>query len=194
MFVFCGLQEDFVRVITGKARGKRLATVEGLDVRPTVDRVKEAVFSMIHFEIENAVVLDLFAGSGQLGIEALSRGARYAVFVDNGRSSQAVILENLRHTGLTKDARVVSMDARAYLKTETRTFDFAFLDPPYASGLIGEVLPELVKRMNPTGAIICETLKTIDLPESAGDFSIYREYRYGRTKVIVYRAKDVTEI
>ena len=97
-----------MRVITGIAKGKRLDTLEGMDVRPTTDRVKEGMFSSIQFDLENTLVLDLFAGSGQLGIEALSRGARSAVFVDNSKKSLEVVKANLEKTNLTDKAMTVS--------------------------------------------------------------------------------------
>ena len=104
-----------MRVITGTARGRKLKTLEGMDVRPTTDMVKEAVFSIVQFQVPCASVLDVFAGSGQMGIEALSRGAARAVFVDNSRASQAVIRENLAATGLAKQARVIADDAVSFL-------------------------------------------------------------------------------
>jgi 16S rRNA G966 N2-methylase RsmD len=123
-----------MRVITGTARGRRLIAPQGTDTRPTSDRVKEAIFSIIQFEIEQADVLDLFAGSGQLGIEALSRGARTAVFVDSAREAQEAIRANLAATGLAERARIVAGDAAAYLTGTQEKFDILLLDPPYRRG------------------------------------------------------------
>ena len=124
-----------MRVITGTARGRKLAALEGLEVRPTTDMVKEAMFSILQFEVEGANVLDLFAGSGQLGIEALSRGAAGAVFVDQRRDAASLIRDNLKLTGLEDRARVVCGDAAAFLSSAGEKFGLIFIDPPYAANL-----------------------------------------------------------
>ncbi len=148
---------DKMRVITGTARGKRLATREGDAVRPTPERVKEALFSIIQFEVEGRRVLDLFAGSGQLGIEALSRGAREAVFVDSSRESAAVRCGKMWNpAALRTTPRIENMDFAAFLMRAEKPFDLAFLDPPYRTGLLQRALPLVVAHMNPGGTIICE--------------------------------------
>lgn len=182
-----------MRVITGSARGRRLQTPEGLDVRPTTDQVKEAMFSIIQFEVEGAMVLDLFAGSGQLGIEALSREARFAVFVDQSRAAQEVIRQNLQTTGLAHQSRVVAMDSLAFLASAKDTFDIALLDPPYHQGILDKALPLLAAHMSPGGIILCETARDETLPEAAGDFRIKKEYRYGKIKLTAYRIPDAEE-
>ena len=181
-----------MRVITGTARGRRLRTLEGNDVRPTTDRVKEAVFSVIQFDIEGRRILDLFAGSGQMGIEALSRGAVEAVFVDSSPDSIAVVRENLKTCGLNRAAVVIQGDASAYLapRTGRREFDYAFLDPPYGRGILQSLLPAVASVIKPGGAIICESPCEEELPETVGEFAIDREYRYGRIKVTFYRVPD----
>ncbi|MBR5559207.1 MAG: 16S rRNA (guanine(966)-N(2))-methyltransferase RsmD [Oscillospiraceae bacterium] len=176
-----------MRVITGTARGRKLQTLPGLDVRPTTDQVKEAIFSTIQFEVEGSLFLDLFAGSGQMGIEALSRGARFCVFVDSSRQAQDVIRDNLASTGLAKQSRVAAMDSLGYLTTAAEQFDIAFLDPPYNQGLIPKALPLLAPKMTPGGVILCEHQKGEELPETAGEFKIYRTYRYGKVMVTAYR-------
>lgn len=176
-----------MRVITGIARGRKLETLPGLAVRPTTERVKEAVFSAIQFEIESAFVLDLFAGSGQLGIEALSRGARTCVFVDAARESTEVVKRNLTHCGLMSSARVVMMDALAYLRSCRDTIDIALLDPPYQKGILDEALPMLVPHMNEGGVILCETDEREELPEQVGDFKVVRTYHHSTTKITMYR-------
>ena len=125
-----------MRVITGSAKGRRLFTLEGDDVRPTTDKVKEAIFSIIHFDIDGSAVLDLFSGSGQLGIEALSRGAKHCTFVDMARESVKVTTENVKNTGFSEKASILNTDSIGYLKTCRLTFDIALLDPPYRKGLI----------------------------------------------------------
>ena len=177
-----------MRVITGTAKGKRLVTPEGRDVtRPTGDKVKEGIFSSIQFLIEEADVLDLFAGSGQLGIEALSRGARSCVFVDSAKVAQKCITENLKNCGFTDVAKLKTGDALMYLSSAFERFDIAFLDPPYAAEQLPVVLPAVSKVMRPGGIVLCETAKTIDLPEKAGNLVKTKEYRYGSTKVLMYK-------
>lgn len=176
-----------MRVITGTARGRKLATLEGADVRPTTDMVKEAMFSIIQFEVEGARVLDLFSGSGQLGIEALSRGAAYCTFVDQSRRSQEVTRENLQTTGLHKNSKVTAMDAASFLGSTRETFDIALLDPPYDKGILNDLLPKVAEKMAEHGAIICESRNHEQLPERAGDFVMKKAYRYGQIKLTLYR-------
>ena len=180
-----------MRVISGKARGVVLKTPEGLQTRPTADRVKEALFSIIQFDLPGAVVLDLFGGTGQLGIEAISRGARRCVFVDSSRQSVNIVRENLEHCRLSDRARVLQSDALAYLAGCGEKFDIALLDPPYYAGLLEKILPALSGKMNVGGVIICETASDISLPEEAGDFTKRREYRYGRVVLTLYRHRSI---
>jgi len=179
-----------MRVITGSARGRKLLAPDGMKVRPTSEMAKEAIFSILHFEVEQAFVLDLFAGSGQLGIEALSRGARFCVFVDQLRESQEVVRQNLQSTGLAANARVAAMDSLAFLSTTNDRFDIALLDPPYEQGLIERALPLLVPKMTEGGIIVCETAKNETLPEQVEDYKQYREYRYGKIKITTYRREE----
>ena len=182
-----------MRVITGTARGRKLNTLEGLDVRPTTDQVKEAMFSIIQFEVEGAAVLDLFAGSGQLGIEALSRGAQLAVFVEQSRKAQEVVRQNLLATKLAEHSRVTAMDAIAYLQGCRDHFDIALLDPPYRSGLLQKALPLLAPKMTPGGVILCESALDEELPQKVGAFKIKKQYRYGRIKLTAYRIPAETD-
>ena len=176
-----------MRVITGVAAGKPLDTLEGLDVRPTVSRVKEALFSSIQFEIPGSTVIDLFAGSGQLGLECLSRGARRAVFVDNSKRSLDIVRRNLEKCSLQSSAQLVNSDSISYLKTCSECFDIALLDPPYNSGLIESALPLLVQKMAQDAVIICESPFERELPEKVGDFKICKFKKYGKTKLTYYR-------
>lgn len=178
-------------VITGKARGRRLETLTGEDVRPTADRIKEAIFSALQFEIEGRLFLDLFAGSGQMGIEALSRGAAGAVFVDESRESAGVVRKNLQSTGLMENASVMNMDSIGFLKMKSGKFDIAFLDPPYRTGLLQKALELVVDSVKKTGVIVCESHLDEELPENCGDFTVDRTYRYGKIKVTMYRHKDM---
>ena len=176
-----------MRVITGSARGRRLKELEGLETRPTTGKVKEALFSVIQFDIEGRRVLDLFAGTGQLGIEALSRGAECAVFVERRRDALQVIRENLEACGMTDKARVVNGDAMSYLKSGEK-FDLIFLDPPYASGLLEQALEEIVRIdiCRRHGIIVADSAADKTLPALAGPYALYREYRYGKIKLTVY--------
>lgn len=182
-----------MRVITGSAKGRRLKTLPGLDVRPTIEGVKEAIFSIVQFDVEDAVVLDMFAGSGQLGIEALSRGARKAVFVDNSPESIKIIKDNLKHTQLEKNAVVVNSANNAFLRSTRDTFDIAILDPPYNHRLIHKSMPQLVEKMSECGIIICEHERETTLPERFGDFAVSKIHRHGRATLTVYRRKPLTE-
>lgn len=175
-----------MRVITGIARGRRLNAPEGLDVRPTTDKVKEAVFSAVQFELEGAYVLDLFAGSGQMGIEALSRGAKRAIFVDSSPRALKCINENLRTTKLDKFSEVISRDSYDYIKLTARTFDIIILDPPYGHNHIDNILPFAAKKLNPGGYIICEYESDAIEPVAPEGLSLKKTYRYGKINVTIF--------
>ena len=128
-----------MRVITGSARGRRLLELEGMETRPTTGKVKEGVFSALQFDIEGRRVLDLFAGTGQMGIECLSRGAASAVFVDQRKDAAQLVKKNLELTGLSDRAKVINGNARDFIARTSEQFDLVFLDPPYASGLLEEM-------------------------------------------------------
>ncbi|MCH4238985.1 MAG: 16S rRNA (guanine(966)-N(2))-methyltransferase RsmD [Oscillospiraceae bacterium] len=180
-----------MRVITGTARGRRLVTREGLETRPTAERVKEAMLNIVQFQVEGRRVLDAFAGSGQLGIEALSRGAAHAVFLDSNRESVAVIQKNLETTGLADRAEVHQTDALIFLNREALPYDLCFLDPPYRTGLLQKALPLCAAAMNPGGIILCEHPLDEQMPEEAGDFRKSRTYQYGKIMVTTFVHKDV---
>ncbi|MBR4050111.1 MAG: 16S rRNA (guanine(966)-N(2))-methyltransferase RsmD [Clostridia bacterium] len=176
-----------MRVITGSARGRNLITLEGGDVvRPTTDRVKEAMFSIIQFDIEGRRVLDLFAGSGQLGIEALSRGAEKCTFVDSDAKAVSVIEQNLAHTQLSDKAVVRKSDSLNFLRTTNEVFDIVIIDPPYGTGLLQKALDSL-DRLAEGGIIVCELPVGEDIPESAGGLNLFKRYKYGRVELAVYR-------
>lgn len=182
-----------MRVITGSARGRRLITLEGDDVRPTTDIVKEAMFSIIQFEVEGSKVLDLFGGCGQLAIEALSRGAESAVVVDSSKKSVEVIKKNLETTSFSKKAVVVNSDAVAFLSRRSEKYDIALLDPPYSKGILEKALELVPEVMEKTGVIICEAPYNDVLPERAGDFCLKKKYRYGKTGLFLYRIPEKEE-
>ncbi|MBR6616678.1 MAG: 16S rRNA (guanine(966)-N(2))-methyltransferase RsmD [Oscillospiraceae bacterium] len=180
-----------MRVITGSAKGTHLKTLEGLDVRPTTDRVKEGMFSSIQFDLAGSTVLDLFAGSGQLGIEALSRGAKQAVFVDHSPQAIKVIKENLEKTGFTSKAQVYQKESEQFFAyCPDRFFDFIFLDPPYRKDILQEILPNLAKKLKESGKMICEHEKDLEMPEKIFNLRLKKEYFYGKIVVSVYAFEE----
>lgn len=177
-----------MRVITGTARGRKLKTLQGRETRPTTDQVKEAVFNVIQFDLEGRRVLDLFAGSGQMGIEALSRGAESAVFVDASPQAAAIIRENLATTGFLEKSRLTAGDYAGFLSSARERFDIIFIDPPYNTKLMNRAL-ELIGTFDilaENGIIICESDAKSPPPEAPFAYRLHREYRYGRTKVRLY--------
>ena len=150
-----------MRIITGTARGIKLATLEGDATRPTAERVKEAVFSMLQFELEGRAVLDLFAGSGQLGLEALSRGSARATMIDSAREAVDIIMENARKTRLFDRCRVSCTDYASFIRGAAgkEQYDIVFLDPPYDAGLVPAALKGLAngELFARGAAIVCET-------------------------------------
>ena len=174
-----------MRVITGTARGHRLKTPENYDIRPTTDNVKESVFNIIQFDIEGRRVLDLFAGTGQLGIECLSRGAAEAVFIDENTAAVKIVKENLKTCGFT--AAVLQQDALGYLR-HCGKFDLIFVDPPYDSGLYESVLETInsVDILSDGGIILCESRREKTLPDMRAPYRKKKEYNYGRVKLTVY--------
>lgn len=176
-----------MRIITGTHRGKKLVALQGDQVRPTTDRVKESLFNILQFQLEGRRFLDLFAGSGQIGLEALSRGASQCVFVDASKDSIRVVEKNIQSTGLGDRARVVNADFAGYLRGCRETFDVAFLDPPYRQGLLQRALPLVAQHMHPGGVILCEHPRDEELPEQAGDFVQQKSYRYGKIMLTSYR-------
>jgi len=185
-----------MRVITGTARGVRLEALPGEATRPTTDRVKESIFNIVQFDIIGRRVLDLFAGSGQMGIEALSRGAAHAIFVDNAQGAVKVIRENLSKTKLSHLSSVKLDDYKHFLKNQGDKFDLVFLDPPYGQMHIPKCL-ELFDRfdiINIGGIIVCESDVEDKLPEITGNIAQRREYIYGRVKITVYIRHQVNNI
>lgn len=175
-----------MRVITGSARGRKLQTLEGESVRPTTDMVKEAMFSIVHFDVEGARVLDMFCGCGQLGIEALSRGASSCVFVDISRQSMSVTEKNLEATGFRGLSKTVISNSLEYLDRTSEMFDIAFLDPPYRAGIMEDAIERVRLHMSEGGIIVCETSAEEVLPENVEGFTSKR-YKYGKIALTVYR-------
>ncbi len=178
-----------MRVITGSARGVQLKTPEGMVTRPTTDRVKEAMFSIIHFDLPGAEVLDLFGGTGQLGIEALSRGAKSAVFVDAGEPACRLIRENLKRTRLEGQGRVIRSDYLEFLSRSGEQFDIILLDPPYAEVFLENSLKRIAEidilRVN--GIIVAERPLGKELTVELEGYQRSRDYKYGNTLLTIYR-------
>ncbi len=181
-----------MRVITGKARGVALKTPNGLHTRPTTDRVKEALFSIIQFDIPGAKVLDLFGGTGQLGIEALSRDAASAVFVDEREDACKLIKENLRRTRLEENARVVRSDYLSFLNSCREKFDIILLDPPYAEIFLENSLKRIteIDILQSGGIIVCERPLGKELSWDFPGYSRSKDYKYGNTLLTLYRKES----
>jgi 16S rRNA (guanine966-N2)-methyltransferase len=177
-----------MRVTGGTGRGQRLKVPSGLHVRPTSDKVKQALFNILGDRVINASFLDLFAGAGGIGIEAISRGAGKVVFVDSSRESTDVINRNVEQMGYTEASQVVLSKAAPFLKKSSGPYDIVFLDPPYAD----EMLPllEAISAsaiLKPDGIVVAEHFKKQPSPGNAGTLALYREARYGDTVLAFYK-------
>ena len=175
-----------MRVISGTARGRKLTPVPGMNTRPTTDRVKESVFNIIQMHIRDAEVLDLFAGTGQLGIECLSRGAKHCDFVDHDRTAREVVRRNLTDARVADRGTIHGDEYPAFLRRCGKQYDIIFLDPPYG----GEILRNAVKLvkefdiLRPDGIIVCESALEDQVP--AG-----REYHYGAIRITILRREEM---
>ena len=176
-----------MRVISGTARGRKLKEPKRLDIRPTSDIVKESVFNIIQFDIQGRRVLDLFAGTGQLGIEALSRGAGSAAFVDSQPEAVKLIRANLQLCGFSDSASVYLRDALSYLRSGEK-FDLIFLDPPYDTPLADLALGKIIEfdKLNPNGIIICEIRADRRNPDALAPYIMRKYYKYGSVKIVRY--------
>lgn len=190
-----------MRIITGSAKGKRLVTLEGDATRPTSDRIKEAMFSSIQFDIEGRRVLDLFAGCGQLGLEALSRGAASVMFIDSSADAIAVVKKNIAATGFSDKCRTLISDYRNYIRKaggKSVPFDLVFLDPPYAMEACTDALVRLVKEelLAPGAIVVAECGEELLVPERAGRFEVLKSTRYGKKtgiEILLFRGLNVAD-
>ena len=182
-----------MRIISGIARGLKLVSPDGLDTRPTLDRVKEAVFSMLLPYIMDSTVLDLFAGSGALGIEAVSRGAKKAVFVDNNPKSIECVKKNLTNAKFNDCAVIHTSDAIDYINTTNEKFDLIFLDPPYHGGMYEKVLMLIEKNgiLADSGLIIAEWDCEHRFTDDLFSYEIVKEKKYGKVCVTVLKRRQV---
>ena len=183
---------ESMRVISGKAKGTKLNSLEGIATRPTLDRVKEALFNILQFDLQDAIVLDLFAGSGALGIEALIRNAKQVVFCDNSYKAIQIIEKNLKKTNLNKNAIVINKDYKTCLKDLKEQFDIIFLDPPYKSSFAIEALEQIVdlNLLSKEGIIVIETdEENIEKEIQTIDINLYDIRKYGRVKLMFLNRK-----
>ena len=175
-----------MRIISGKSRGRKLFAPDGLDTRPTTDRVKESMFNLIIPYLPAKTVLDLFAGSGALGIEALSRGSEKCTFLDTDKAALLIIKKNLELARETENSDVLSMDALTYLTRANTKFDLIFLDPPYNKGLLTKALELIFEKnlLSDSGVIVAESEFGKEEPPN-GLFKVLKHAKYGKTSVFV---------
>ncbi len=178
-----------MRIISGTARGRKLKEPQGKDTRPTTDKVKESLFNIIQFELEGRRVLDLFAGTGQLGLEALSRGAEHCTFVDQRRESVTLVKENIKLCRFEERSQVVLGEAQTFLRSCRERFDVILLDPPYQTNLLEQCVEKIARFdiLREHGIIVCESGAEWTVPPMTLPYETGREYRYGQIKLTVCR-------
>lgn len=176
-----------MRIISGKFKSKQLSSPVSDNIRPTGDKVKQALFTKLHFDIPNAVVLDLFSGSGALGIEAISNGAKEVIFVDKDRRSVALTKKNL--ASINSNAKVICADYKIALDTINTKFDLILVDPPYASGVYDDVMDRIIKNnlLNENGIVVCEHPNELEI--NAPDYELFDNKRYGTVTLSYYSRK-----
>ncbi len=175
-----------MRVIAGSLRGRRLETLEGLHTRPTTARIKESIFNIIQFDIAGRRVLDLFAGSGQMGLETLSRGALHCTFVDNDVRARKIIEKNIAHCGVEEKAHLLGNEAAQFVaRQKDGAFGLIFLDPPYQTGLLQKTLADICRFdiLMQGGIIVCESGRDEPMLEVPEPYCVMKEYHYGSSKI-----------
>jgi len=175
-----------MRIISGQFRGRKLKTLEGMNTRPTADRVKESLFNILNSKVYDSKVLDLFAGSGALGLEALSRGAESCVFVDSSKEAINIIKENIKLCKIEEKSKVINKDYLEVLKSTNEKFDIIFVDPPYSKGIEIRVLENVKNILSDKGIVIIETDQTDITPEEINGLVKYDSRKYGRTIISFY--------
>lgn len=180
-----------MRVITGFAKKKPLLTLSKNILRPTTQKVKEAIFSILQLQIKNSIVLDLFAGSGQIGIEALSRGAKHCTFVDISKKAHIIEIKNLKSTNLFKKSTVVLSNSLNFIKKTKEKFNIIFLDPPYEETKLLEKTIELSQaKLENNGLIVCEHEKYLNITNCFENISLQKQYSYGRIRLSIYKKTE----
>ena len=179
-----------MRVISGEYRGTKLDAPEGLSTRPTIDRVKEGIFSSIGFQVPGARVLDLFAGSGQMGIESLSRGAKSCTFIDRDRKAVAVINGNIKRCGIKDGVKVYNTTAEAFLGRNREHFDIVFLDPPYSNEILEKIIPAVYDILEDNGIIIAESELGWSLKKEISGLVEITKYKYGKVQVTKFQKES----
>lgn len=184
-----------MRIITGIAKGRKIKAPEGIDTRPTADRVKESLFNIIASKIHDAAILDLFAGTGNLGLEAISQGAKSCTFVEHNKNTYKILNDNITLLGFQDKAQKYNGDAISMLNMlgkNGRAYDIIFLDPPYGKGLVDTSIFEIDKYdlLSSDGIIISEYDINDIIPEKIGKMSAYRTVKYGRTKVSFWNREE----
>lgn len=182
-----------MRIITGSARGKRLQTPVGLHTRPTTDRVKESVFNIIQWDLEGRTVLDLFGGSGQLGLEAISRGAAKCVIVDGDRNAQKAIEANIKNCGFERTCQLIKGDSFQFLQRQKKErYHVIFLDPPYGGELLNRAIGEIcrIDILTENGIMVCESAAEDQLQPVAAPYRVVKRYTYGHTAVTIITKGD----
>lgn len=180
-----------MRIITGEYRGRKLEAPNGMDVRPTSDMIKEAMFNILMNEVYGAICVDLFAGTGNLGLEALSRGAEKCYFCDNSRESIKFIKSNIDKCGAKEKSKVIFGDYMKCLQRMTEKADIFFVDPPYNSGMYEKVLESIISLdlLADDGIILTEHDKYLEVPEKVGNLEVYKERKYGKKVLTFYRKR-----
>jgi 16S rRNA (guanine966-N2)-methyltransferase len=178
-----------MRIISGKSGGMTIDTLDSRDTRPTTDRVKEAIFNIIQFEINNRTVLDLFAGSGALGLEAASRGAKKVVMVDSNRQLDQIMHQNIEKTGLEDQTEVIIDDSFNFLNKCKEKFDIIFLDPPYNADLETQAIDLIIERelINLNGLIIIERDRRNEIDLAYENFELIKSRNYSDTNISILR-------
>ncbi|MDR2599709.1 MAG: 16S rRNA (guanine(966)-N(2))-methyltransferase RsmD [Oscillospiraceae bacterium] len=174
-----------MRIISGSARGRKLNTIIDNDIKPSSDMVKEAVFNIIQFDIEGRKFLDLYAGTGQFGIEALSRGAESVVFVDSNSNATKLIYENLKTCCFLSNAKVHNREVLRFLESDEK-YDCIFLDPPYDTSLVNKTINKIIEfdKLNINGIMICESRLDAFISEIKSPYLLQKEYKYGKIKIV----------
>lgn len=180
-----------MRVISGEFRGRKLDKLEGMDIRPTSDRVKESLFNMLGVRLIDCSFLDLFAGTGGIGIEAFSRGATEVVFIDESSNSIKVLKGNLEKLKILDSVKVYNTDyinAISHLAADSKSFDIIFIDPPYMKGFEKNALIHISEKklLKEDGIIVVEHDLKDSMPEQTGSLNLHRQKKYGNTMLSFY--------